>query len=186
MNPHVSELLAAYHDSELTSNRQHQVEKHLRDCPTCRAELEALEELSSLLKADPIPHQTPPERFAAQVQLRLPRASPSRARQKGGQPARWVLGVPFALIIVWAFLQAALRVTSFILTADQVLGAAGGRAALFGSWITTEGLFQTIASLLLFNTILLIGTTILWSAWMALWLAWNKNQNESSIKGGVT
>jgi len=181
MNPHVSELLAAYHDGELTSNRQHQVEKHLQDCPTCRAELEALEELSSLLKADSIPHQTPPERFAAQVQLRLPRASLSRTRQREGQPPRWILGAPLALIIVWAFLQAALKVTSFLLTADQVLGA-----ALFGSWITTEGLFETIASLLLFNTILLIGTIILWSAWMALWLAWNRNQKESSIEGGVT
>jgi anti-sigma factor RsiW len=181
MNPHVNELLAAYHDGELTSNRQHQVEKHLQDCPTCRAELEALEELSSLLKADSIPHQTSPERFAAQVQLRLPRTALPRTHQRVGQPPRWMLGIPLALIIVWAFLQAALKVTSFILAADQVLGA-----ALFGSWLTTEGLFQTIASLLMFNTILLIGTTILWSTWMALWLTWNKNQTESSIKGGVT
>ena len=183
MNPHVSEFLAAYHDGELTSNRRHQVENHLQDCPTCRAELAALQELSSFLKADSLPHQTPPERFAAQVQLRLPRASLSRTRQREGQPPRWVLGVPLALIIVWAFLQAALKVTAFILTTDQVLGQ---RVAFFNSWIPTEGLFQTIASLLIFNTILLIGTTILWSAWMALWLAWNKNQNESSIKGGVT
>ena len=183
MNPHVSELLAAYHDGELALNRQYQVEKHLQDCPTCRAELGALEELSSILKADSVPHQTPPERFAAQVQLRLPRASLSHSRPSGGQPRLWVMGAPLVLIAIWAFLQAALKVTAFILTADQVLGP---RAALFGSWMTTQGLFQTITSLLLFNTILLISTTILWSAWMALWLAWNKNQNESSIKGGVT
>lgn len=181
MNLHVSELLAAYHDGELTSNRLQQVEKHLQDCPTCRAELEVLEELSSLLKADSMPHQTSPERFAAQVQLRLPRTALSRTHQRAGQSPRWVLGIPLALIIVWAFLQAALKVTTFILTTDQALGA-----ALFGIWIPTEGLFQTIASLLMFNTILLIGTTILWSTWMALWLTWNRNQNESSIKGGVT
>lgn len=181
MKPHVSEWLAAYHDGELPASRQPQVEKHLQECLTCRTELELLEELSNFLKADSVPHQTPPERFAAQVQLRLPRASPSRARQKGGQPPRWVLGVPLALIIVWAFLQAALRVTSFILLTDQFLGA-----ALFNSWITTKGLLETSANLLLFNTILLIGTTILWSAWMALWLAWKRNQNESFIKGGVT
>jgi anti-sigma factor RsiW len=181
MNPHVSELLAAYHDGELPANRQLQVEKHLQGCSTCRVELEALEGLSSLLRADSVPHQTPPERFAAQVQLRLPRTSLSRARQNGGQPPRWALGVPLTLIIVWAFLQAALWVTSFILRADHVLGAAG----LFGGWIKTEGLFETGVDLLLFNAILLIGTIILWSAWMALWLAWNKNQNELSIKGGV-
>ncbi len=184
MSMHVSELLAAYHDGELTSNRLHQVEIHVQDCPTCRAELEVLEELSSLLKTDVVPHQTSLERFAAQVQLRLPRASPSRARQNGGQQIpRWALGVPLALIIVWAFLQAALKVTSFILTADQVFGQ---RAALFNNWIPTEGLLKTSADLLLVNTILFITTTILWSAWMALWLAWKKDQNELSIKGGVT
>ena len=86
MNPHVSELLAAYHDGELPVNRQHQVEKHLQDCPTCRAELGALEELSSFLKADLVPHQTPPERFAAQVQLRLPRAPLPRTPQRSSQP----------------------------------------------------------------------------------------------------
>lgn len=183
MNPHVSELLAAYHDGELPGKRQHQVEKHLQDCPACRAELVALKELSSLLKADSVPPHTSPERFTAQVQLRLPRASLSRTRQNEGKTPRWILGVPLALIIVWAFLQAALKVTAFILTTDQVLGQ---RVAFFTSWIPTEGLFQTIASLLIFNTVLLIGTTILWSAWMAVWLAWNRNQNESSIKGGVT
>ena len=186
MNPHVSELLAAYHDGELPPNRRHQVENHLEDCSTCRAELEVLEELSSFLKADSVPHHTPPELFAAQVQLRLPRAALSRTYARAGQPPRWVLGVPLALIVVWAFLQAALKITAFILTADQVLGAAGGRAAFLRSWITTAGLLETSANLLLLNSILLIGTIILWSAWMALWLAWNRNQTESSIKGGVT
>jgi anti-sigma factor RsiW len=182
MNIHVSELLAAYHDGELTSDRQRQVEKHLQDCSICRSDLEALEELSSFLKADAVPPHTSPERFAAQVHLRLPRASLPRARQNEGQPPRWALGVPLALIISWAFLQAALKVTAFILTADQFLGP---RAVLFNNWITTNGLLETSADLLVFNTILLIGTAILWSAWMALWLAWNKNQNVSSIKGGV-
>jgi anti-sigma factor RsiW len=176
MNPHVTALLAAYHDGELSSNRRHQVDKHLQDCLPCRAELEALGELSSLLKTDPVPDQTPPDRFAAQVQLRLPRVSLPRARQNGEQSSRWVLGVPLALIFVWAFLQGALRVTAFILTADSVLGAAGGRAALFNGWITTQGVLETSADLLLFDTILLIGTIIFWSAWMAFWLAWTKTK----------
>jgi anti-sigma factor RsiW len=174
MNPHVIELLAAYHDGELTSNRQQEVEKHLRDCPTCRAELEALEALSSYLKADSVPTSTSPERFAAQVQLRLPRSSMDYTRQKGEQPPRWVLGVPVVLIITWAFLQAALWVTAMILTAGPVSGL---HIELFPGWITAEGLFEAAVNLLLFNFILIIGTTILWSAWMALWLAWKKSQN---------
>jgi anti-sigma factor RsiW len=182
MNPHVIEWLAAYHDGELPSGRRQQVEIHLQDCSTCRLELEALDGLSSLLKADLVPTRTPPERFAAQVQLRLPHASLSQARQNGGRPPRWVLGVPLALIGVWAFLQAALWVTSATLEADQVFGS---HTALFNGWLTTGGLFETNASLFLFNAVLLIVITVLWSAWMALWLAWEKNKNESSIKGGV-
>ena len=182
MNPHVIEWLAAYHDGELPSSRRGQVEEHLKDCPACRLELEALEELSSLLKADPLPAHTPSERFAAQVQLRLPRTSLSQARQKTGSHPRWMLGVPLALILVWAFLQAALWVTSATLTADQLFGS---HTALFNPWLTTGGLFQTDASLFLINIGFLVVITVLWSAWMAFWLAWEKNKNESSIKGGV-
>lgn len=186
MSPHVSELLGAYHDGELTADRRQQVEEHLQDCPACRAELEALEELSTFLKADPVPDQTPSERFAAQVQLRLPRASQSHSRQtegrSGEQLPRWVLGIPLALIGASTFLQAAIWVTAFVLTAVNELDPS---AALFSGWIPTEGLFETGVNLLLFNAILLIGTTILWSAWMAGWLAWKRNQNESSIKGDL-
>ena len=182
MNPHVIEWLAAYHDGELPSGRRQQVEGHLKDCQTCQAELQALEGLSSLLKADLVPAHTPPERFAAQVQLRLPHASMSQARQKEAHLPRWVLGVPLALIGVWAFLQAAIWVTSATLTADAVFGS---QAALFNGWLPTAGLFETDADLFLFNIVILVVITVLWSAWMAFWLAWEKNKNESSLKGGV-
>jgi anti-sigma factor RsiW len=182
MNPHVIEWLAAYHDGELPSSRRQQVEEHVHDCPTCRAGLEALEGLSSLLKADLVPAHTPPERFAAQVQLRLPHASLPQARQNAAGLPRWVLGVPLALIGVWAFLQAALWVTSATLTADQVFGS---HTALFNGWLATGGLFETNADLFLFNIVILVVITVLWSAWMAFWLAWEKNKNESSLKGGV-
>jgi anti-sigma factor RsiW len=182
MNPHVIEWLAAYHDGELPSGRRQQVEEHLKDCPACRAELEALEVLSSLLKADPIPAHTPPERFAAQVQLRLPRTSLPQAKQNAAGLPRWMLGVPLALILVWAFLQAAVWVTSATLTAD---GLFGSHTALFTPWLTTGGFFQTDASLFLLNAVFLVVITVLLLAWMAFWLAWEKDKNESSIKGGV-
>ena len=182
MNPHLGDLLAAYHDGELPLGRRQQVERHLQDCPTCRLELEALERLSSLLQADPVPAHTPPEQFAAQVQLRLPRASLPASRQNATRPPRWVLGIPLMLIGVWAFLQAALWITSGILVADQVLGP---RAAFFNGWVASTGLLETGVSLVLFNVVLLIGTAVLLSAWMAFWLAWEKDKNESSLKGGV-
>jgi anti-sigma factor RsiW len=185
MNPHVNEWLAAYHDGELPAYRRGQVEKHIQDCSTCRAELESFAELSSFLKVDQMPHQTPPQRFAAQVQLRLPRAASSHTLQKEGQLPRWVMGIPLILVIVWAFLAAAIRVTTLVLAADQAIGVEGGREAIFSSWVQTESLLNTSANLILFHAILLVGTTVLWSTWMALWLTWKNNQNETTIKGGV-
>jgi anti-sigma factor RsiW len=179
MTLHVLEWLAAYHDGELTPNRQRQVNEHLQDCQTCRAELDAIDGLSSLLKADPAPQQTPPQRFAAQVQLRLPRITPL-PRRSADQLPRWVLGAPLVLIVVWAFLQAALWVTSFLLTADWALG---GLAELFNNWIASESLFESIGNLLLLDAALLLGTAVLWATWMAFWWAWKQSQSlkQSSI-----
>ena len=173
MSPHVSELLAAYHDGELSLKRQQQVESHLQDCPACRAELEELEGLTSALKAYIVPDSTPPERFAAQVQLRLPHATLAPARSKGELPAHWALGVPLALIIAWTALQAALWVISATLSVDNLTGQ---RAAFFNSWIPAGELLSINGNLLVINIILFAGTTILWSAWMALWLVWKEKE----------
>ena len=181
MTSHVLEWLAAYHDGELTPNRRRQVEEHLQDCPTCRAELTAIEELSSLLKADTAPHLTPPQRFAAQVALRLPRPSLTQRPRNADPLPRWVLSAPLILIVVWAFFQSALWLTSFILTADWALGQ---QVMFFTGWLAPEGLLETIGSLQLFNIILLAGTSILWATWMAFWWTWKQNL-ESYTKGGV-
>ena len=177
MNPHVSEWLSAYYDGELASNRRRQVDIHLQECLTCRAELESYGKLASLLKAAPVPERTSAARFAAQVQLRLPRTLPPRARQHGLVSSRSVLSIPLALILVWAFLEAAIRVTALILTADNVLGT-----AFFSGWVSPEGLLETNASLLVFDAFLLIGMTILWSAWMAFWLVLEKTKMNSIQK----
>jgi hypothetical protein len=48
------------------------VEAHLAECELCQAELESLESLSDLLHEVRAPEFTSAERFAAQVNLRLP------------------------------------------------------------------------------------------------------------------
>ncbi len=167
MTSHVLDWLTAYHDGELTPNRQRQVEEHLQDCPTCRAELEAIEGLSSLLQENPAPLLTPPQRFAAQVALRLPRSSPPHPRRNADQLPRWVLSAPLALIVVWAFFQSALWFASFVLSANWILG--------FTDWIAPASLLETIGSLQLLNAILLAGIVILWATWLAFWWTWKKN-----------
>ena len=58
MSEHILNWLPAYHDGELPPGRRQRVEAHLQGCPSCRAELETLTELSALLKADPAPQRT--------------------------------------------------------------------------------------------------------------------------------
>jgi anti-sigma factor RsiW len=171
MTMHGSEWLAAYHDGEMMPDRRRQVEEHLQGCPACRAELDALERLSSLVLADRLPAGTPPQRFAAQVQLRLPR--PARLPTRGaGRLPRWVLGAPLALIAAWAFLQAGLRVTSLALAAGWVLD---WQAPPIGSSTASDGLLGWALDLAPLEAALLAGTAVLLSAWMALWWAWNKH-----------
>jgi anti-sigma factor RsiW len=169
MSEHVLEWLPAYHDGELPPSRCRQVEDHLPDCPACRAELETLTGLSTLLKADPAPAHTPPERFAAQVQLLLPRSA-SSSRQNTQRLPRWVLGAPLILIVVWAFLQAALWVTSFALTTDSIFPG-------LAPWLAPDNSLDMLGTLTALNIALLAGAVILWAAWMAFWWAWKQNQD---------
>jgi anti-sigma factor RsiW len=129
MTEHVLEWLPAYYDGELSENRRRKVEAHLQECASCLAELESLQGLSALLRSEPAPAHTPPERFTAQVQLLLPRGS--GVRQQPQALPRWMLGAPLLLIAGWAFLQAALIVTAFALAAGSFFPGLAG-------WFATD------------------------------------------------
>lgn len=117
MNPHVTELLSAYYDGELTSNLKHQVENHLQDCDTCRAELESLRELSSILKADVVPPHTSTERFAANLTLSLPRQPKQSPSRKALEIGWWL--IPVGSLVVWLFLQITFSISSVVLTLSE-------------------------------------------------------------------
>jgi anti-sigma factor RsiW len=171
MSEHVLEWLPAYHDGELPPGRSRQVEAHLQACPSCRAELQTLTGLSALLKADSLPQHTPPERFAAQVQLLLPRSVP---HPKADRLPRWVLGAPLALIVVWAFLQAALWVTSFVLATNSIFPD-------LAPWLVSDNSLEMLGMLSLISFVLLAGAVILWATWMAFWWAWKYNQHSEPV-----
>lgn len=127
MRGHVTALLEAYHDGELKGRRHKDVEAHLADCESCRAELRSLQAMSALLRESPAPrHLTPPDRFVAQVTLRLPAAQQQPAWQRllhiGWNAA------PVALFAAWAFVQAAFLVAGAVFIAAQ-LGLGGNLAA---------------------------------------------------------
>ena len=52
------QILSAYHDGELTDAERIRVEAHLRDCPTCSAELASIRESSRMLREAPFDELT--------------------------------------------------------------------------------------------------------------------------------
>jgi hypothetical protein len=116
---HVSAWLQAYHDGELHGLRLQQVEVHLEHCETCREELDMLRSLSALLQENPVTGDLmPEERFVAQVGLRLPHL-PERTPRQRALETGWRL-LPVGLLGAWAFVQAALIVTSAVLIAQRI------------------------------------------------------------------
>jgi hypothetical protein len=117
MSNHMTEWLNAYLDGELKNGKLHQVEKHLAACEECRAELESLKSLSSLLREVPAPEFTPSERFAAQVSLRLPHAKPRVTRSKAQEIGWWM--IPVSLLLLWVFLGTSETVGYVVSTANR-------------------------------------------------------------------
>ncbi len=124
---HVTPWLGAYHDGELHGRRLHHVKNHLARCATCRAELEDLQALTTLLQESPAAATlTPPDRFVAQMRLRLPRR-PAQPAWKRVLETGWRLA-PAGLLGAWAFIQVVFIVSGVLLTALR-LGLGGDLAS---------------------------------------------------------
>jgi len=116
MVEHLHEWLNAYLDNELSEWRRERVEKHLAGCPACRAELEALQNLSQIIQQVPLPQELPSaERFTAQMMLRLPRQQTQPAQRSLREMGWWL--VPATLLVAWAFVRAVLWLSTGISTA---------------------------------------------------------------------
>jgi len=102
MHPHLN----AYLDGELHGARLNQFEAHLKDCVSCRDELEQLGRISRLLQAAPAPQVTPPARFASQLTLQLPRRDFKKEERHGPALIWWL--APVILLGAWYLTQAAI------------------------------------------------------------------------------
>jgi hypothetical protein len=114
----MTEWLNAYLDGELKNGKLHQVEKHLVACEECRAELESLKSLSSLLHEVPAPEFTPSERFASQVSLRLPHVKPKATRSKAQEVGWWM--IPVSLLLLWVLVGTTEVVGDMVSTASRL------------------------------------------------------------------
>jgi predicted anti-sigma-YlaC factor YlaD len=200
MTEHVTAWLGAYHDGELQGRRRHQVEAHLAECATCRAELEGLRALSALLQESPVAVDlTSPERFVAQVGLRLPRRPEQPAWQRALE-AGWQLA-PVGLLGAWTFAHAVFIVAGVVLLVLR-LGLVGDLAAWLpytapqSTWLT-EALSLSDAGLgdvgrvalqllgrggpfgwgTMLHLVSLVVIGLLYWSWLASW--WARRQHES-------
>lgn len=123
MSRHVSEWLSAYYDGELRGSRLREVETHLAECSLCQADLKSLESLSQLLREAPVPELSSPERFASQVNLRLPHQRAVESGKRILEIGWWM--VPVGLLAAWIFIGT-LSLVSSILSAANGLGVLGG------------------------------------------------------------
>jgi predicted anti-sigma-YlaC factor YlaD len=194
MAKHVTEWLNAYLDSELRAGQLQRVEAHLAECQVCAAELESLLRLSGLLHEVPVPEFTPPERFAAQINLRLPHRQKSISTNKIFEIGWWM--IPVGLLATWIFLNTSFLVNDILSVANNfglltsiptwltlgpsnaadwssILGRFGILSGNSLDWATsTEAFTRTNLP----QITLQVSIALLYLSWMAIWWARYRQQ----------
>ena len=187
MDKHIIQWLAAYHDGELHGRRLAQVEEHLVECPECQAELEQLSALSALLaKAPEAPTLTLPDRYAAQVGLRLPRRKSPISPSAAGKDWKWtalpvslLFGIGFLWIIQW--LAASLEIAQLFGYGTDAVSRLTG-TSLRPETLLSEFSVDLIHYEIPFSPQLLIGLVlpaILAVAYLLWLILWSLSQQET-------
>ncbi len=202
MSKHITEWLSAYLDGELRGNQLHQVEIHLVECHVCRAELGSLEKLSGLLHEVPAPEFTPPERFAAQVKLRLPHERTFISRTQMIEIG-WLM-IPVGLLGAWVFISTSFVLGNILATANNLgllssisgwlafgpssdiyLSATLGQAGILGgnglNWAEAT---ETFTRMSLPHISLQISIALLYLSWIAIWWTRHTHQQHGQLLEG--
>jgi hypothetical protein len=175
---------------------------HLAECELCQTELESLESLSDLLHEVRAPEMVSAERFAAQVNLRLPHARTVVSSRKITNVGWWM--IPVGLLASWVFVS-----TAFILS--DVLSVAGNLGLLSGlsAWIasgpandvylsTTIGQLgllsgnglnwaqstETFTRMSLPQIIVQVSIALLYISWLAIWWVRHTRQGTGQLLEG--
>ena len=202
MSNHVTEWLNAYLDGELADSRFYQVQSHLAECDACLAELDSLENLSDLLQTVPMPEFTSPERFATQVNLRLPHKKTTVANNKILEVGWWM--IPVGLLAIWFLLNTSIFVYDVLLAANNVgllpnapswmsfvtsnaadWSFALGRIGLLrGDSLTLATFTETLTRISIPQITLQGSIAILYLSWIAIWWARHAHQvNGQPLEG---
>ncbi len=202
MSNHVTEWLNAYLDGELTNGRLHQVEKHLVECESCRAELESLRGLSALLHEVPDPEFPSPDRFATQVNLLLPQKRSATPRRQLLEVGWWM--IPVGLLAAWIFISTTGLISDMVSAANtfglldhttaslisdpsdtatwtSTLGKFGVLSGDSLQWAaTTEGYTRNVLPQFVWQ----VSVALLYLSWLAIWWARHTRQGHGQLLEG--
>ena len=202
MSNHVTEWLNAYLDAELHGNQLQHVDAHLAECQACQSELESLERLSGLLQESPAADFMSPERFAAQVSLRLPRQKTAASGKKILEIGWWM--IPVGLLGAWIFISTSF-LTNDILSAANNLGLLTNISDWLGFdisnqayWSTMLGQFgvlngnslnwaastEAFTRTSLLQITLQVSIALLYLSWIAIWWARQRHQRHGELLEG--
>ena len=202
MSNHMSEWLNTYFDGELTGKLLHQVEDHLAECETCQAELDSLQGLSELLHDVPAPEFTPADRFAAQVNLRIPHKQVVISRKQVMEAGWWM--IPVGLLASWIFISTAFALGDVLLAAGNLgllsgvsewLGSVPSNHVYLSTTIGQMGLLsgtglnwaeatETFTRVSLPEIIIQISIALLYVSWIAIWWARHTRQQHGQLLEG--
>lgn len=203
MSDHVLELLGAYLDGELYGGQLRKVELHLGGCQSCREELRSLQAMSATLQAVIRPAFPTPERFAAEVALRLPRTPVKPASRRALEVGWWL--APVGLLAAWIFLSTTLLLSNVLTIASdfgllsssvaQVMpdatvgnywsGMLGQFGLLAGNSLQWAELTEAFTRTTLPPIAWQVSIALLYLSWMAIWWARHTHQGYSqSLDGG--
>lgn len=202
MSDHVTEWLSAYLDGELHGSRRDHVEAHLDECEVCQAELESLEGLSDLLQEIPMPELIPPERFAAQVNLRLSHSKPVLSRRNALEIGWWM--IPVALLAAWVLIGVLFLVGDMLSLANNfgvftsvsdwlrfgTQNVAGWSTALAEIGVLSGNVLDFAASTerltrtSLWQVGLQTAIALLYLSWLAIWWARQRHREHSQLLEG--
>jgi anti-sigma factor RsiW len=200
MSDHILELLGAYLDGELHGGQLRKVETHLEECQICREELQSLQVLSTALQAAPLPDFPVPERFAADVALRLPRTPVKPAGRRALELGWWL--APVGLVLTWIFLSTTLLVSNMVTTASEIglldsasallvagspmesywSGALGQFGLLAGDSLQWVGMTEAFTRTTLPPLIGQVSIALLYLSWMAIWWARHTRREPDGLR----
>jgi hypothetical protein len=202
MATHVSEWLNAYHDGELHGNRLQHVETHLVECELCQAELASLESLSDLLHEFPAPEFTSAERFAAQVNLRLPHKRTVLSSKQLIEVGWWM--IPVGLLGAWIFVSTSFALGNLLSAANNLgllsnisgwlafgpssdiyLSATLGQLGILGgNGLNWAEITETSTRMSLPQISLHVSIALLYLSWIAIWWARHTRREHGQLVEG--